>query len=153
MGAHQSDVLGKSASDGAWDLQIDAEMAMAAGEYMCAAFVDCAKAYERVPHAQLRRDILETGFPRRLANMAMAMYSGNRFVKVGEAVAKPVVGNSGLMPGCGLAVALLKAHLKSVVMEAQDGIELSFTKYVDDMILCGKMPLEVVRPWKKKERR
>jgi hypothetical protein len=83
-------------------------------------------------------------FPDRLLVLALSMYSGRRHVRVGAAVAKAVVASSGIMAGCGLAVALLRAHLREAVVVAREAAEVGgggapgatggVRRYVDD---CG----------------
>ena len=77
--------------------------------------MDCSKCYERVPLQQLDSRMVVAGFLDRLLVLALNMYSGRRHVKVGMAVAEARVGSSGIMAGCGLAVALLRAHLREAV--------------------------------------
>ena len=107
-GMHESDILGASALEAAWDVAADFEAAEALNENIVGVFLDCSKCYERIPHARLQEEVSRTGFPQRLANLAIGMYAGERYIRVGEAVAQPVKGSSGILPGCGLAVALLK---------------------------------------------
>ena len=74
--------------------------------------MDCSKCYERVSHKIMQEQVDKQHFPAFLANMALDIYSGDRWVKVGEAVAEKRRATAGIMPGCGLAVALLKAYMR-----------------------------------------
>ena len=113
-GADGAEEPGRGADEAAWHLALEAECLDPAGdpdleepETLCGVFLDCSKCYERVP---LDARGVEAGFPDRLLVLALNMYSGRRHVKVGMAVAEARVGSSGIMAGCGLAVALLRAH-------------------------------------------
>ena len=77
-GADGAEQIGCSAVDAAWDLALAAEVTelTCPDEAMCAAFLDCSKCYERVPHAELERRASEAGFPDRLLVLALSMYSG-----------------------------------------------------------------------------
>ncbi len=88
---------------------------------MCGVFLDCSKCYERVPLQQLDGRAVAAGFPGRLLVLALGMYAGRRHVKVGRAVAEAKLGTSGIMAGCGLAVALLRAHIREAALAVQAG--------------------------------
>ena len=80
-----------------------------------AAFSWC---YERVALQQLDDRASGAGFPDHLLVLALQVYSGPRHIRVGQAVAAPRRGTAGIMAGCGLAVALLRAHLREAVLAA-----------------------------------
>jgi hypothetical protein len=119
-------------------------------EALCGVFLDCSKCYERAPLRQLDERAVAAGFPDRLLVLALSMYSGRRHVRVGAAVAQAVVASSGIMAGCGLAVALLRAHLREAVMAARDSAEAggggapgaigSVRRYVDDWVVWVRAP-------------
>ena len=135
IGAHPSDPLGRGAPDSAIILAAEAEIGSQEGKHTAAVLIDCAKAYERVPHEQLRKDIIQTKFPARMANMAMDIYAHGRHLRIGEASGRQIDVTSSLMPGCALAVALLKAHTKSILEhpEGPEAYQVTTHKYVDDI--------------------
>ena len=125
-GADGAEVPGRGADEAAWGLALEAECleqeeAEVEAEALCGVFLDCSKCYERVPLRQLDVRAAEALFPDRLLVLALSMYSGRRHVRVGPAVAEEVQGSCGLMAGCGLAVALLRAHLREAVLAAAGG--------------------------------
>ena len=130
-GHREFDVLGRSALEAAWEMARDAELAEAEGKAMAAVLLDCSKCYERIPPGKLEKQVCARGFPARLARMAVDIYEGPRWVRVGQAYAEPVFATRGIMPGCGLAVALLKAFFMEAVEERPAGVKAC--KYVDDI--------------------
>ena len=152
-GADGAEEPGRGTDEAAWHLALEAGCLDPAGdleveepEVLCGVFLDCSKCYERASLRQLDVRAVAVGFPDRLLVLALSMYSGRRHVKVGMAVVEARVGSSGIMAGCGLAVALLRAHLREAVMAAQaigtgggggDGAEAVVARprvrrYVDD---------------------
>jgi hypothetical protein len=119
-------------------------------EALCGVFLDCSKCYERVPLRQLDERAARAEFPDRLLVLALSMYSGRRHVRVGLAVARPVVAASGIMAGCGLAVSLLRAHLREAVVAAREAAEAEgggapgaaggVRRYVDDWVVWVRAP-------------
>ena len=112
-----AEVVGQGAVDAAWELALEAECTTLVDnlEHMCGVFLDCSKCYERIPHAGLERRARDLQFPDQLLVLALGMYSAPRHVRVGEAVSQPVQASSGILAGCGMAVALLRAHLRETV--------------------------------------
>ena len=111
--------------------------------------------YERVPLRQLDVRAVAAGFPDRVLVLALGVYSGRRHLRVGTAVARAVEGSSsGIMAGCGLAVALLKAHLREAVMAAKEGAESvdwgasgacgRVRRFVDDWVVWVRAPARAV---------
>ncbi len=134
-GAHSSDVLGRGAEEAAWELALQAESYNATGEHTVGCFLDCSKCYERVNFDQLLAECTKKGFPARIANLAVNMYSGTRYIRFEGTYGPGVKATCGIMPGCPVAVALLKAYLKEVgeVAELEDKVQVR--KYVDDIVL------------------
>ena len=129
-GHSETDVLGRSAEEAAWEMAADAEYAASEGRAIAAVLLDCAKCYERVPLEGLKREAIAKGFPKELAKLAVDIYEGPRWVRVGQAYGEAIRATHGIMPGCGLAVALLKAFFMTAV-EVDTGQKVC--KYVDDM--------------------
>ena len=124
-GADGAEIPGRGADEAAWGLALEAECtgqeAEEEDEVLCGVFLHCTECYERAPLRQLDVRASEALFPDRLLVLALSMYSGRRHVRVGPAVAQEVWGSCGLMAGCGLAVALLRAHLREAVQAARGG--------------------------------
>ena len=136
-GADGAEIPGQGAADAAWELAFEAEMAeLAGGESMCGAFLDCSKCYERVPLAELDARACALQFPDPLLVLALHMYSAPRHVRVGDAFAKPVSAACGIMAGCGMATALLRAHLRETMdAQGQGTRRWRLRRYFDDMVL------------------
>ena len=134
-GAHSSDVLGRGAEEAAWELALQAECFNANGESIVGCFLDCSKCYERVNFDMLLEECIRKGFPAKIANLAVNMYSGTRYIRFEGTYGPGIRATCGIMPGCPVAVALLKAYLKEVVETAEVEENVQVRKYVDDIAL------------------
>ena len=143
-GDDAAEIPGQSAPDAAWELAFEVEVTELMGQEVddtvCGVFLDCSKCYERVPLAELDIRARALQFPDPLLVLALSMYSAPRHVRVGDAVSDPVVASCGIMAGCGLAVALLRAHLRDTVSSQQRDvcghlIHWSLRRYIDDIVL------------------
>ena len=125
-GADGAEIPGRGADEAAWGLASEAEcLELEVGKedkVLCVVFLDCSKCYERAPLRQLDVRATEALFPDKLLAFALDVYSGRRHVRVGPAVAQAARGSCGLMAGCGLAIALLRAHLREAVQAARGGL-------------------------------
>ena len=120
-GADGAEIPGRGADEAALEAECLGDETGDEDETLCGVFLDCSKCYERVPLQQLDAKASEALFPDKLLVLALGMYSGRRHVRVGPAVARAVQGSCGLMAGCGLANALLRAHFREAVQAARGG--------------------------------
>ena len=149
-GADGAELHGLGAADAAWDLALEAEAVQLQGDStaICAVFLDCSKCYERVPHQELERRAREAQFPDRLLVLALHMYSGPRFVRVGKAFAEPVWASSGIMAGCGMAGALLRAHMRPAVLTSvPQPAAWRVRRYVDDVVVWARGAAAAAAHW------
>ena len=116
------DLGGPAAQDAwsaAWNMAVDADVASHEGRHLVGYFLDCVRAFASVDHGVLAAEAVAAGFPRPLLILALGMCASPRRLRVQGAVSGEVAAWRGICPGCGLAMALLHAHLRTSVILAR----------------------------------
>jgi hypothetical protein len=73
---------GVGALEAAWSLALEAELAEAEGLHVAGVFLDCTKCYDRLPLCELLGCARAEDFPLAIAQLAVDMYRGRRYVRV-----------------------------------------------------------------------
>ncbi len=129
--------FGRGALDAAWHLAADGQLEALEDSATAAVLADCSKAYDHVPLDALGVVALSRGFPERLLWPALAIYRATRWIRVEGAVAHVGRASCGVVAGCGMAVALLRAFLEPLLERALASIPapVRCRRYVDDVVL------------------
>ena len=101
---------GKGADTAAWMAAAQAELAAAGGYDAFAAHIDCEKCYD---HFSISDQAFQGRFQGigRLASLAAAQYTGQRYVRWAGALTKPVDPTHGIPAGCPVANGMLHLFL------------------------------------------
>ena len=118
----------------AWELALDLELAEASGEEIAGAALDWRKAFDRVPLSHAEALLRRAGIPEWLLRPVLAAYTAPRRLRVADALGKQWAPTSGILPGCAMAVFVLKVLVRPWdrrVDRTADGLRRR--AYVDDL--------------------
>lgn len=131
----------RDTEDLAYELALHVEYARNRGLQTAAAFLDLAKAYEKVDISLLAAACETVGMPKSIFGPALSMYSAPRRVKVGGACSHTVIPRCGLPAGCPLAVQMLGIFLAPVLQKIDEAhLPPRVRVFVDDIALWGHGP-------------
>ena len=102
---------GRSSSDSAFSLNLASEIAHELREDCVTVFIDMVKCYECVNLQALLGEARATGFPLRLAWMAIQNYTQPRALRAFGSLSYSVSTSQGILAGCSLATTLLTVLL------------------------------------------
>ena len=98
----------RGAEELAWELALELEAAEALGEALAGAALDWRKAYDHIHLLSLPGLLARAGVPHWIVGPAMCAYKADRRLRVGRAVGDAWAPSSGILPGCALAVFILR---------------------------------------------
>eukprot|EP00971_Amphidinium_carterae_P085516 1691883-Amphidinium_carterae.1 len=140
---------GKSCAHHGWLQQLMHEAALGVGDVSAGIYLDICKAFEHIGHQCLWRNAQLYSFPKRvLAVACTCIYSGPRCLNWRQQIAIPICVQGTVIPGCALAVALMKLALHDVLVGAlgvQVSAQVQQVQVVDDLSAsCSGAPRHVI---------
>ncbi len=120
----------RSPQDTVWRQAARAELATAERREAGAVLSDMASFFECLNRRKLRRRLDQLSFPRPVAKLALAAYSGPRVLTMSGALSQPTYAWRGVTAGCGAASALIRAY----VVPPLDHLVLDFRLLFDDAL-------------------
>ena len=124
----------RGATVAAWKQAARAEHAASVRVDYAQTLLDLVKAFERIPHHVLVREVAALGFPMWFIRLAVATYRLPRVVRVGEAMSRVVVAVRGIVAGSGSATTEMRVVLIRIIDAAllvHPGV--TPTLFVDDL--------------------
>eukprot|EP00974_Lingulodinium_polyedra_P000572 55060-Lingulodinium_polyedra.AAC.1 len=91
---------------------MELETAEAAGEAVAGAALDWRKAFDNVPLSHVKVALERAGVPSWVAGPVMAAYGAERRLRVDQALGAAWSPTRGILPGCALAVFVLRLMLE-----------------------------------------
>ena len=110
---------GKRADTAAWVAAAQAELAAAGGYDAFAAYIDCEKCSDHISLNDLALQGCLQGIGK-LASLAAAQYTGQRYVRWAGALSKPIDPTHGIPAGCPLANGMLHLFLLRAMRSTED---------------------------------
>ena len=127
-------VADQSAEQLAWELALELEVAEATGEELAGAALDWSKAFDRVPLCHAEALLRRAGVPQWLLRPMMGAYCAPRRLRVAGALGGEWLPSSGILPGCSLAVFVLKVLIRPWDRRIGRAVAgLQRRAYVDDL--------------------
>ena len=129
---------GKGADTAAWMAAAQAELAAAGGYDAFAAYIDCEKCYDHISLSDLAFQGCLQGISK-LASLAAAQYTGQRYVRWAGALSKPINPTQGIPAGCPLANGMLHLFLLRAMKSTEDQARgARLRTYADDWKLFAQ---------------
>ena len=129
---------GKGADAAAWMAAAQAELAAAGGYDAFAAYIDCEKCCDHISLSDLAFQGCLQGISR-LASLAAAQYTGQRYVRWAGALSKPVDPTHGIPAGCPLANGMLHLFLLRAMKSTEGPAQgAKLRTYADDWRLFAQ---------------
>ena len=105
--------MGGGADEAGWVDELDTEIAFLQGFQVGGGLVDLAKFYEQVGMPELVAQAKALNYPVRLLALAVEAYSGPRLLTLDRGIHGGLLQSGGVLPGCGQAVSVSRAHLRA----------------------------------------
>eukprot|EP00971_Amphidinium_carterae_P200696 3982542-Amphidinium_carterae.1 len=139
----------KSCDHHGWLQQLMHEAALGVGDVSAGMHLDICRAFEHIGHQCLWRNAQHYSFSKRvLAVACTCIYGGPRCLTWRQQIAIPICVSGTVIPGCDLAVALMKLALHDVLvgaLEAQVSAQVQQAQVVDDLSAsCSGAPCDVI---------
>ena len=129
---------GKVADTAAWMAAAQAELAAAGAYDSFAAYIDCEKCYDHISLSDLAFQGCLQGLGK-LVSLAVAQYTGQRYVRWAGALSQPVDPTHGIPAGCPLANGMLHLFLLRAMRNTSDQIQgTELRTYADDWKLFAQ---------------
>eukprot|EP00974_Lingulodinium_polyedra_P102971 9967760-Lingulodinium_polyedra.AAC.1 len=123
----------RGAEELAWELAVELEEAEASGRVIAGAALDWRKAFDHIPLPTVRTGLLRAGVPRWLVGCVCSAYEAPRRIRVDGALGECWIPTSGILPGCALAVFVLRVLLVPWERAVEAESDVARRIYVDDL--------------------